>query len=100
MRIRNALATAALGTALAISTAAVPSQAAAAAPATSSDGCASLYSNAAGRAQIRNLCNYTIWATVSVDWSWDPSCIEIPKLATRTITWDAANGRAEYAYEC
>ncbi|MFJ9448006.1 hypothetical protein ACIRRH_40195 [Kitasatospora sp. NPDC101235] len=63
-------------------------------------GCASLASNANGRATIKNICNYQIRATVSVDWAWDPACITINAGRTLSISWNPADGRAEYAYEC
>ncbi|MCM2387191.1 hypothetical protein [Streptomyces albipurpureus] len=69
-------------------------------PIASAAGCASLVSNSAGRAQIKNICNYRINATVSVDWAWDPSCVAINAGRTQTVYWDAADGRADYAYEC
>ncbi|MFI1869399.1 hypothetical protein [Streptomyces jumonjinensis] len=64
-------------------------------------GCASLVRNAPGSAQIKNICNYQIQASVDVDgWFNDPSCITVNAGATRNIYWDAGNGRANYAYEC
>ncbi|MFD7501160.1 hypothetical protein [Streptomyces sp. NPDC059850] len=68
--------------------------------ATSFVGCASLYSNKPGRAQIKNICSKAIDATVSVDWSWDPSCIRINPGRILSITWNSTAGKAEYAYEC
>ncbi|MFE2157112.1 hypothetical protein ACFW9M_04775 [Streptomyces lydicus] len=68
-------------------------------PAASFVGCASLTSNANGRAQVKNICNKTINATVSVDW-FDPDCKSIGAGRSATFTWDSTKGRAEYAYEC
>ncbi|MFF4219354.1 MULTISPECIES: hypothetical protein [Streptomyces] len=84
---------------------ATPASAAASAPsgttsAVSFVGCASLTSNANGRAQVKNICSHTINATVSVDWSWDPACKSIGAGKSATFTWDSTKGRAEYAYEC
>lgn len=76
------------------------SSATAASPVATMDGCASLVSNAAGRATVKNICSYKVWATVSVDWSWDPTCIDINPGKTRALTWDPGKGKAEYAYEC
>ncbi|KUJ68976.1 MULTISPECIES: hypothetical protein [Streptomyces] len=64
-------------------------------------GCASLVSNSPGAAKIKNICNYTIQATVDVDgWFNDPTCITINAGSSRNIYWDAGKGRANYAYEC
>ncbi|AEM87421.1 hypothetical protein [Streptomyces violaceusniger] len=63
-------------------------------------GCASLYSNKPGRAQIKNICSSKILATVSVDWSWDPDCIQINPGRVIAVTWNATKGKADYAYEC
>ncbi|GAA1522367.1 hypothetical protein GCM10009730_32910 [Streptomyces albidochromogenes] len=79
--------------------AAVPAPAGAA-PAASVVGCASLTSNANGRAQVKNICAKTINATVSVDWAWDPGCKSIGAGRSVTFSWDSTYGRAEYAYEC
>ncbi|MCX5207672.1 hypothetical protein OG897_40530 [Streptomyces sp. NBC_00237] len=81
---------------------AVPAAAAIPAPSGTESfvGCASLTSNANGRAQVKNICSHTINATVSVDWSWDPSCKSIGAGRSATFTWDSTKGRAEYAYEC
>ncbi|MFE9905632.1 hypothetical protein [Streptomyces achromogenes] len=88
---------AATGTAPAVAVTPAPSGTASAEPYV---GCASLTSNANGRAQVRNICNYTINATVSVDWAWDPACKSIGASKSATFTWDSTEGRAEYAYEC
>ncbi|MFE2750102.1 hypothetical protein ACFXKX_38355 [Streptomyces scopuliridis] len=69
-------------------------------PVASFVGCASLTSNANGRAQVKNICGTTINATVSVDWAWDPDCKSIGAGKSVTFTWDSTQGRAEYAYEC
>jgi plastocyanin len=69
-------------------------------PVASFVGCASLTSNANGRAQVKNICGSTINATVSVDWSWDPDCKSIGAGRSVTFTWNSTAGRAEYAYEC
>lgn len=81
---------------------AVPAAAAAPAPSGTESfaGCASLTSNANGRAQVKNICSHTINATVSVDWSWDPDCKSIGAGRSATFTWNSTKGRAEYAYEC
>ncbi|GAA3029926.1 hypothetical protein [Actinokineospora globicatena] len=63
-------------------------------------GCASLYSNKPGRAQIKNICSKRINATVSVDWAWDPDCIAINPGRILSVTWDSTAGKADYAYEC
>ncbi|GGU37790.1 hypothetical protein [Streptomyces lavendofoliae] len=83
----------------------VPAVAAAPAPsgqtsAAASVGCASLAANAKGKARVTNICNKTINATVSVNWSWDPACKSIGAGRTVTFTWDSTAGRAEYAYDC
>ncbi|MET8115973.1 hypothetical protein [Streptomyces prasinus] len=70
------------------------------APVTSLVGCASLTSNSAGKATVKNICGLAIDATVSVDWSWDPACKRIAGGKSATFTWDSRDGRAEYAYEC
>jgi hypothetical protein len=88
---------AATGAAPAVAAAPVPSGTT---PVASSVGCASLTSNANGRAQVRNICNHTINATVSVDWSWDPDCKSIGAGRSATFTWNSTGGRADYAYEC
>ncbi|MBT2396375.1 hypothetical protein [Streptomyces sp. ISL-100] len=69
-------------------------------PVTSFVGCASLTSNANGRAQVKNICSRTINATVSVDNAWDPNCKSIGAGRSVTFTWDSTDGRAEYAYDC
>ncbi|MFI1972544.1 hypothetical protein [Streptomyces cinnamoneus] len=84
---------------------AVPAVAAAPAPSGTTSaapfvGCASLTSNANGRAQVKNICSHTINATVSVDWAWDPDGQSIGAGRSATIRWDSTKGRAEYAYEC
>ncbi|MFJ8510164.1 hypothetical protein [Streptomyces avermitilis] len=84
---------------------AAPSAAATPAPSGTSPvasfvGCASLTSNAKGKAKVKNICGYTIDATVSVDWSWDPACQSIGAGKSATFTWDSTAGKAEYAYEC
>ncbi|MFI0820513.1 hypothetical protein ACH4TX_30885 [Streptomyces sp. NPDC021098] len=68
--------------------------------ATSFVGCASLYSNKPGRAQIKNICNKRINATVSVDWAWDLDCIAINPGRILSVSWDSTQGKADYAYEC
>lgn len=88
-----------------VATGAAPAVAAAPAPSgitpvALSVGCASLTSNANGRAQVKNICSYTINATVSVDWAWDPDCKSIGAGRSTTFTWNSTDGRAEYAYEC
>lgn len=87
---------AATGAAPAVAAAPVPSGT----PVASFVGCASLTSNANGRAQVKNICSHTINATVSVDWSWDPDCKSIGAGRSATFTWNSTDGRAEYAYEC
>ncbi|MER7048380.1 MULTISPECIES: hypothetical protein [Streptomyces] len=86
-------------------TGAAPAAAAASAPSgtvpvASSVGCASLTSNANGRAQVKNICSHTINATVSVNWAWDPDCKSIGAGRSATFTWNSTAGRAEYAYDC
>ncbi|MEU2227395.1 MULTISPECIES: hypothetical protein [unclassified Streptomyces] len=88
---------AATGTASAVAVTPAPSGTASAEPYA---GCASLTSNANGRAQVKNICTHTINATVSVDWDWDPACKSIGAGRSATFTWDSTKGRAEYAYEC
>ncbi|MFD7479636.1 hypothetical protein ACFV8Z_48250 [Streptomyces sp. NPDC059837] len=62
-------------------------------------GCAVLSSYGEGWATIYNQCAGGIYATVSLDWSWDPACKYIPGMGTKTVTW-TAHVVPDYAYEC
>lgn len=50
-------------------------------------------------ALIFNQCHTGTFATVSLDWSWDPDCVWVPGRGTATVTWDH-DTTPDYAYEC
>ncbi|BCL30808.1 hypothetical protein GCM10017557_56670 [Streptomyces aurantiacus] len=61
-------------------------------------GCAQLSAWGPGWADIRNICDHTISATVEVD-GWDPDCIQIGPRGVGRIGLEPGDD-PYYAYEC
>ncbi|MFD5699398.1 hypothetical protein [Streptomyces lasiicapitis] len=62
-------------------------------------GCAILDGYGEKWATIYNQCISGIYATVSLDWSWDPPCKYIGGFKYGTVRWNS-NVVPDYAYEC
>ncbi|GHC84483.1 hypothetical protein GCM10010349_69560 [Streptomyces flavofungini] len=62
-------------------------------------GCAVLDGYGEKWVTIYNQCPAGIYATVSLDWSWDPACKYIGGYQYGTVKW-TSNVLPDYAYEC